>query len=110
MILETPLEEMEFYYLFDANNIPPLLKQVINPKKEKYTIDGKDYLSFYIGYDDAQDMLKSKEFSKLYDTLADENGSDVIVAGLPKKTFTALDMMHFVPKSFRDNYLKSIQK
>jgi hypothetical protein len=110
MILETPLEEMEYFYLYDEAIIPPLLKTIINPRKETYTIDGKEYLSMYVGYDDAQMMREEGEFSKLYDIISDEAGSDVIVAGLPKRTFTSLDMMHFVPKKFRENYLKSVEK
>ena len=110
MILKTPPEEMEYFYLYDEATIPPLLNKIINPRKETYVIDGKEYLSMYIGYDDARMMREEGEFSKLYDTIDDENGSSVIVAGLPKKTFTVLDMMHFVPKKFRDNYLQSLGK
>ena len=87
MILETPEQEMEYFYLYDETTIPPLLKNIIDPKKESYTIEGKEYLSMYIGYDDAQMMRKEGEFSKLYDIINDEVGSDIIVAGLPKKTF-----------------------
>jgi hypothetical protein len=35
------------------------------------------------------------------------DGSNLVVMGLPKKTFTMLDMMHFVPKSFARNVGKS---
>jgi len=110
MILETPLEEMEYFYLYDETTIPPVLKNIINPRKEIYIIDGKEYLSMYVGYDDARMMREEGEFSKIHDTIDDEAGSDVIIAGLPKKTFTVLDMMHFVPKKFRENYLKSVGK
>ncbi|HBB26922.1 TPA: cadmium-translocating P-type ATPase, partial [Candidatus Gracilibacteria bacterium] len=88
MILKTPPEKMEYFYLYDEATIPPLLNKIINPRKETYVIDGKEYLSMYIGYDDARMMREEGEFSKLYDTIDDENGSSVIVAGLPKKTFT----------------------
>lgn len=110
MILETPLEEMEYFYLYDEVTIPPLLKNIINPRKETYVIDGKEYLSMYVGYDDARMMREEGEFSKIHDTIDDEAGSAIIIAGLPKKTFTVLDMMHFVPKKFKENYLKSVGK
>lgn len=101
---------MKYFYLYDSANIPALLKTIINPRKENYTLDNKNYTSTYIGYSEAEMMQKEKLFSRVYDTIPSLFGNDIIIAGLPKKTFTALDMMHFVPKSFRDNYLKSIQK
>ena len=55
-------------------------------------------------------MLEGKEFAKLQDKLEDEDGSNLIVMGLPKKTYTMLDMMHFVPKAFRENLKKTEQK
>ena len=51
-------------------------------------------------------MLQAKEFTKLQDKLDDEDGSNLIVMGLPKKTYTMLDMMHFVPKAFAKNVVK----
>ena len=110
LIIKTPLEVMEFYYLFDSTNIPSLLETVINPRKETYLIGEKEYLSLYVGYDEARLMHQDIKLSKLYDTLDDDFGSPVIVAGFPRKTFTSLDMMHFVPKKFRENYLKSEKK
>lgn len=110
LIIKTPEEELDFFYLYDSLSIPPLMKNSIDPKKETSTVNGKEYLNIIIGYDDAQIMLRDKKFSRLYDTLSDEQGSNVIVTGLPKKTFTPLDMMHFVPKKFRENYLKSREK
>ena len=55
-------------------------------------------------------MQKEKLFSQTYDTIIGLFGSNIIIAGLPKKTFTLLDMMHFVPKIFRENYLRSVNK
>jgi hypothetical protein len=43
-------------------------------------------------------MVKENLFKKQFDTISDLFGNDVIIAGLPKKTYTSLDMMHFVPK------------
>jgi hypothetical protein len=43
-------------------------------------------------------MLKENLFKKQFDIISNLFGNDVIIAGLPKKTYTSLDMMHFVPK------------
>lgn len=110
LVIEAPKEEMKYFYLYDAGNIPVLLKSVINPKKESYTLDGKEYTSAYIGYDEARMMITEKLIRKPLDTIPGLFGNDIIIAGLPKKTFTSLDMMHFVPKEFRENYLKSVGK
>lgn len=45
-------------------------------------------------------MLEEKLISKKFDTIDGFFGNRVVVAGLPKKTYTLLDMMHFVPKNF----------
>lgn len=100
LITETPLEELKAFYLYDSNNIPQSLFSVINPAKTTYSIDGVDYLPVTIGYDEAKMMKEEKLFSKKYDTIKNFFGRDVIVAGLPKKTLTSLDMMHFVPRQF----------
>ena len=94
---ETPFDGEDLFYLYDKNNIPLKLKNIINPKKLTYNLDGKEYTAIYLGYDAAQEMREGKEFTKIYDTI-EENGKEYIVAWLPKKTYTLLDMMHFVPK------------
>ena len=106
LITETPLEDLKIFYLYDGNNIPQALTSVINPTKTVYVIDGVNYLSTYVGYDEAKMMMEEKLFQKKYDTIKGLFGSDIIISGLPKKTMTGLDMMHFVPKIFKDNYLK----
>lgn len=108
LVIETPKEEMKYFYLYDTKNIPSLLKSAIDPGKTSYTIDSKEYMSVYIGYNEARMMIEEKLISKKSDTIAGLFGNDIIVAGLPKKTFTSLDMMHFVPMKFQENYLKSI--
>lgn len=110
VITESPLGELSFYYLFDATNIPTQFSSLINPKKTVFTLDGKTYLPVYIGYTDAEEMLQAKEFTKLQDKLDDEDGSNLIVMGLPKKTYTMLDMMHFVPKKFAENIVKEVPR
>ncbi len=103
LITESPLGELSFYYLYNESNIPQQFRSIINPKKTEFTIDDVKYLPVYIGYDDAEEMLDTKEITQIHDKLMDEDGSNLIVMGLPKKTFTMLDMMHFVPKSFAQN-------
>ena len=106
-ITESPLGELSFYYLFDATNIPEQFRPIINPKKTEFRIDDRVYLPVYIGYTDAQEMIQAKEFTKLQDKLENEDGSNLIVMGLPKKTYTMLDMMHFVPRTFAQGVVKN---
>lgn len=97
-ITQTPFDELKIFYLYDTNNIPLKLQNIINPKKITYTLDDKKYTAIHIWYDEAQMMLKENLFQKKYDTISNLFGNDVIIAGLPKKTYTTLDMIHFVPK------------
>ena len=110
LIIKTPLGEMKYFYLFDDTNIPVVLKSTLHPTKKSYKVNDKEYMSTYIGYDESKMMQKEKLFSQTYDTIIGLFGSNIIIAGLPKKTFTSLDMMHFVPKIFRENYLRSVNK
>ena len=70
---------------------------------------GMKFLPATIGYDEAAMMKSEKLISKKLDTLKDFFGNNVIVAGLPKRTLTSFDMMHFVPREFRANYLNSLK-
>jgi len=108
LVAESPLADLELYYLYDSTNVPQAISSSLNPSKTTYVLNGVTYLSTAFGYDEARLMMAEKEFQRLYDTIKDEYGSNLIVTGLPKKTLTSLDMMHFVPKVFRDNYLKSL--
>lgn len=110
LILQSPLGSLDYYYLYNASNIPYQYASLINPKKTEFIIDNKSYLAAYVWYTDAVEMVEEKEFSKIHDTLENENGSNLIIMWLPKKTYTMLDMMHFVPQKFRDNYFNSLRK
>ena len=90
---------LELFYLYDANTIPLKLKNSIATNKTSYELSGKSYLAFYPGYKERQIMMKGKEFSKIGDIL-EEKWNDIMVAGLPKRTYTALDMIHFLPQQF----------
>ncbi len=97
IISQTPFEELELYYLYDANNIPFKFRNIFNPKKISYMINDKEYFAAYFWYDEAQKMIANGDFKKKYDTLK-EDGMGVIVAGFLKKTYTILDMIQFLPK------------
>ena len=88
---------LDIFYLFDSQSIPLKFANIINPKKLSYTVDGKDFIAIYLWYDVAQEMRTAKEFSKQFDSI-EEVGKQFTVAGLPLKTYTTLDMMHFVPR------------
>ncbi len=94
---ETSFDDAEMFYTYDQNNIPLKFKNLINSKKLTYTIDDKEYIAIYLGYDVATEMREEKEFSKIYDII-EEDGKEYIIAWIAKKTYTLLDMMHFVPK------------
>lgn len=100
LLKETPFDGADLFYLYDSNNIPLKLQYIVNPKKNTYTIDDKKYSAIYLWYDAAQEMKSEKEFSKQFD-LIEEEWNDFIIAWLPKKTYTILDMIHFVPKEWR---------
>ena len=106
---ETGMGELKIFYLYDSNSIPALLRNVINPLKLSYNMGGMKFLPATIGYDEAAMMKSEKLISKKLDTLKDFFGNNVIVAGLPKRTLTSFDMMHFVPREFRANYLNSLK-
>ncbi len=109
LITETPVGDLKIFYLYDESNIPTPLQSIINPKKNLYTLSGKDYLPAYVGYTEASMMIEERLILKKYDTLSGFFGNNVIIAGLPRKTYTILDMMHFVPKVFALNYKKNLQ-
>lgn len=94
---ETTFDGIDIYYAYDKKSIPIQFKNLINPKKTTYNLDDKEYIAIYLGYDVAEEMKNEKEFSKIFDTI-EENGKDYIIVWLPKKTYTLLDMMHFVSK------------
>ena len=89
---------LDIFYAFDAKSIPLKLENTINPKAFTYTVDGKTDWVIYLWYDVAQEMQNTKEFSKKFDVIQ-EWGKAFVIAWLPKKTYTLLDMMHFIPKN-----------
>ncbi|HEX8923891.1 MAG TPA: HAD-IC family P-type ATPase, partial [Patescibacteria group bacterium] len=108
LVAQSPLGDLKLFYLYDDTNVPALLASTIDPLKPVYNLDGVSYLSMAVGYDEAVMMKREKLFSKKFDTLKNLFGSNLIVTGLPKKTLTLLDMMHFVPRQFQTDYLKTL--
>lgn len=45
---ETPFDGVDIYYSYDQGNIPVQFKNLINIKKPKYTIEGKEYSAIYL--------------------------------------------------------------
>jgi hypothetical protein len=109
-ITQTPFGDLKIFYLYDEKNIPTKLSEIINPKKNLYTISDKSYLPVYVGYTEANMMIEENIFSKKFDTIDNLFNNNLVVAGLPKKTYTMLDMMHFVPRAFLDNISKVAPK
>ncbi|MEI6118841.1 MAG: hypothetical protein WCP92_06560 [bacterium] len=75
------------------------IKDIIDTTKNNYTINGKEYLPMYIGYTEGNMMKREKLFSKIGDTIDNLFGNNVMIAGIAKKTYTSLDMMHFLPST-----------
>ena len=94
---ETESSGIDMFFNYNQNNIPLLFRNSINTKKTMYNINGKEYTAIYLWYDAAIEMRNGKEFKKIYDTI-EENGINYSIAGVAKKTYTLLDMMHFIPK------------
>jgi len=88
---------VDVFYYFDNDNVPLKFKDFINPNKPTYTLNDKQYPTIYLWYDSTQEMKKAKEFSKKFDII-DENWKNFTIAWILKKTYTSLDMMHFIPK------------
>ncbi len=97
---------LEVYYLYDENNVPKLFKNLIDPKKQIYTIKNIDYFPIYLWYEEWLAMLKEEEFTNIFDTKKWADGNNLIYLWMHKKTYTPFDMMHFVPKNFTTNLIK----
>lgn len=100
-LTKNPENDLKIFYLYDQENIPLKLKNKITLQPTTYEKDGTKYISLSIWYDEAQMMIRENLFQKVWDTIPDLFGNDVIITSIGKKTYTALDMMHFVPKDER---------
>lgn len=89
---------VKIFYRYDANNLPLKMKEIVDTTKNDYTIDWKKYLPLYIGYTEGNMMKREKLFWKIGDTIDNFFGNNVMIAGIAKRTYTSLDMIHFIPK------------
>lgn len=87
------------FYIFDENNIPEFYKNQINPQD---STDGK-YQKMYVWYTDANMMEELWLVSKVWDKMNNFFWNDVIYYKKLKKTYSAYDMMHFLPKKYFKN-------
>jgi Cu+-exporting ATPase len=97
LLKETSFDGVDLFYIYDSNNIPLKVQNLINPKENTYMVGDKKYSAIYLWYDTAQEMRDEGEFSKQFDTIT-ELWKNFIIAGLIKKTYTIIDMMHFIPR------------
>jgi len=86
-----------FYYI--SSQIPEKYKGNIG-SFDLLPLGKKQYVPMYFGSEQARMMIQNGEFKKIGDTL-EEQGVDVIVAGILPKTGTMLDEMHFVGENFK---------
>lgn len=95
---QTPTEELKIFYLYTKETVPQKIKNIVNILKPTYSMGDTKYTTTYIGYDEAQMMIEEDLFTKKFDTIEGLFGNNIIIAEIARKTYTALDMMHFVPK------------
>lgn len=101
VVKQTPFGDLKLFYVYDESTIPAQFRNVINPRKTSYAIGAKNYVPAYVGYTEAKMMMEEGLFAKTNDTINGLFENDFVIAGLPKKTYTSLDMMHFVPQTFK---------
>lgn len=99
-IIESPEKQLKLFYTYTSENIPSKLKYIIDIEKPTYEIEWKKYTSLYIWYDEAQMMKNENLFKIELDTITWLFWNNAIIAWITKKTYTTLDMMHFVPRDF----------
>jgi hypothetical protein len=94
LVKATPENELKYFYLYDNENLPVKLQSLVDRDLRLY--DG--YMALYVGYDEAKMMKAEGLFREQFDMIDELFGNDVVIAGVLKKTYTLLDMLHFVPK------------
>lgn len=95
---------VKMFYLYDENNIPQKLKWIISSDNQ-LNVNNKEYLPLYIGYEEAKMMRKENLFQNQWDKINWLFGNNIIVTKVLKKTYSNIDVMHFVPKKFKENHL-----
>ena len=98
--VKTPEGMEKQFYLIGGNTPEDVRIRVPQDGFNAVYIGGKKYVPVYIGYDEAQVMIKEKLFTKEGDTISGFFGNDVIVSGILAKTNSSLDNYHFVQEGF----------
>jgi Cu+-exporting ATPase len=104
--VKTPEGMEKQFYLVNATTEKELTNKIPTDGFNPVYIAGKKYLPVYIGYDEAQVMIKENLFSKEGDRLTNFFGNDVIVSGVLAKSNSAFDNYHFVKEGFKVNTSK----
>lgn len=91
--------ELKIFYSYNKDNIPFKIQEIINIENNQKQINWKDYSSLYIGYDEAQMMKREKLFTNIWNKIDDFLWKDIYIAWILKKTYTTLDMIHFIPQN-----------
>jgi Cu+-exporting ATPase len=102
LFLQSNKDEIKIFYLYDRSNIPQKLNYIIDNDKFVYNVWSKMILPLYIWYDEAQMMIGENLIKSIGDRISWFFWNEVVVLWFVKKTYSALDMMHFVPKSFKN--------
>lgn len=89
------------FYMINGTASKELVNKLPSDGFNTVYIGGKKYTPVYIGYDEAQLMMKEKLFTKEGDTISGFFGNDVIISGLLAKSNTVADNYHFVKEGFK---------
>ena len=68
-ITRSPLDDLKIFYLYETTTIPQKLASIINYNMPTYILNDKKYVATYIGYNEAQMMIREKLFTTQYDTI-----------------------------------------
>jgi Cu+-exporting ATPase len=103
-LLTTTTNDGQVKIFLEINNVTPAqISSLVSQENlnQGLTISGRLYQPIYVGFDEAQMMIKEKIFTKEGDLITNFFGNDVIVAGILPKTNTVLDKFHLVKQDFQ---------
>ena len=89
------------FYMINGTASKELTNKLPSDGFNTVYIGGKKYTPVYIGYDEAQLMMKEKLFTKEGDTISGFFGNDVIISGVLAKSNSVADNYHFVKEGFK---------
>ena len=101
LVLKAPDGGARLFYRSDT--LPDLVVLAETQAPKLAPADKKDKtLPLVVGFAEARAMRAEKLFTNVGDAIPGFFGNDVTVAAVARRTGTALDMVHFVPKAFQD--------